>query len=96
MQVWNRDKKAFVDTVFDIIEQTHFNNNATNTTDFLAFAEANIRADEVQIFKVLKTKTRPNLVQQLVKDKRASDFSLIVQGVSDSGDAIFQFENKRL
>lgn len=95
VQVWNGEKKAFVDTVFDVVEQTHFHNNAPNSTDFLIFAEANLKADEIKMFKIVKTKTRASLVQQIIKNKKVADFSLTVQGISDEGDAIFQFENKR-
>lgn len=94
-QIWNKEKKAFEDVVFDIIEQTHFTANSTNTTDFVLFVEATLQQDEITLMKVIKTQSKANLAQQLLKDKKSSDFGLSVQGVSDTGDIIFQFENKR-
>jgi len=95
-QVWNKEKNAFQDTIFDIIEQTHYAHNGTNTTDFVLFLETNLLPDEITLVKVIKTKSKPNLAQQLLKDKKAADYGLMVQGVSDLGDVIFQFENKKL
>lgn len=88
-QIWNKESKSFEDTVFDIIELTHFTNNGTNVTDFALYVEATIPTDEVIVIKIIRTPSKANLAQSLIKDKKASDFGLIVQGVSDIGDVIF-------
>lgn len=61
------------------MEQTHFNANATNTTDFLMFVETTISSNEIQLFKLIKTENKVNLAQgNLLKDKKRVDFSLMV------------------
>lgn len=91
-QVWNKEKAKFQDTIHDVIEQSHFHINSTNFTDFNLYLQASFEPDEVKIFKIIKVKSRQNLVQT---DKSKKDHKLSAQGISDDGEIIFMFESKK-
>lgn len=95
-QLWNSKKGAFEDVPFDIFEQQHFYANSTNFTDFMVYLDADFGPEEIKLVKLTQVATKLNLAQHPKNTERRSDYALTVQGVSDSGDVIFQFENKLL
>jgi len=57
------------------------------------FISAVIKADEVHVFKLVKTKAKASLVQQNQKNKNQQGSKLDVEGLSETGDVIFLFSN---
>lgn len=91
-QVWNKEKSKFQETNYDMIEQSHFQINGTNSTDFNLYFQASFDPDEIKLFKIVKVKTRQNLVQT---DKSKNDHKLSAQGISDDGEVTFMFESRK-
>jgi hypothetical protein len=93
-QIWSSKKNTFEDVPFDIFEQQHFYANSTNFTDFMIYIDAEFAPEEVKLVKLTQVSAKMNLAQHSQNTEKQSDYALTVQGVSDSGDVIFQFENK--
>lgn len=93
-QIWSTKKNTFEDVPFDIFENQHFYANSTNFTDFMIYIDAEFAAEEVKLVKLTQVQSKLTLAQHAQNTERQSDYALTVQGVSDSGDVIFQFENK--
>lgn len=54
VKVWNKEKKSFTDTVFDIFEQKHWNDDGQTSTDFEANFLVNMLPDETTIVKMIQ------------------------------------------
>lgn len=91
VQAWVASKKAFVDVMSDVIENTHYDSDLKNSTDFSIYFEGTFEPDEIKVFKLIKTQTRAQLLQM---DKAKSQHSLSIQGISEEGEVIFMFSDK--
>lgn len=91
VQAWNAVKKIFTDMTSDVIENTHYDSDLTNSTDFSIYFESHFDPDEIKVFKLVKTASRATLLQ---RDKSKAQHSLTVQGISEDGEAVFMFSDK--
>lgn len=76
-----------------------------NFTDFALFVETDIKSEEVYLVKLVKqtvkqsksAKPKPLSLAQIEAPgvKVHPDFSVRVEGVSDAGEVIFLYENKK-
>ena len=60
----------------------------------MLYIDVEFAPEEVKLIKLTQVAAKLNLAQHEKNTERSSDYALTVQGVSDSGDVIFQFENK--
>ena len=59
-QIWDRSRKQFTNTKYDIVEQKHFQNSealgeGNVTTDYILFVQSEILPDELLLVKVVPT-----------------------------------------
>lgn len=92
VQAWSKDELKFVDTEYDIIEQTDLQNNRVEVVSYTMFIPANLQPNEVGYFKILRTQNvrdRPT-----TSDSSKNGNALTIEGITPQNEALFQYKNK--
>ena len=93
-EIWDQVSQKWVDTVFDIVEQKHFDKNFDpfGKNDFTLFLKADIQADEIFFVKV-KFAGAPHKLSQNLVQTDAKSSSLDITGFSEGGEILFKYLN---
>jgi hypothetical protein len=89
IQRWTPETNRFTDTKSDIFEQKHISGDRKESTDYLMFVPAEIKANDIGVYKVVR-------VEKPVQDassRQPQNSSLAIKGFSSDNDVIFEYKN---